>query len=107
MVTPSPVHTAMGVFRGKHASVHSFYLGPAFEMFVLRVTLLPQSCRSAQLLFLLRCSLLLSVVIRPGFSCGPSLPAPPLSLPSLCPLMWVSDVAQLIVYSCCMHVISS
>lgn len=57
MVTPSPVLTVKTAPGIKHVSVRRFYLGPAFEMFALHVTLLPQSCRSARLLFLLRCSL--------------------------------------------------
>lgn len=58
---PSPVLTVTSGSRSKHANMRSFYFGPAFEMFALRVTLLPQSCRSAQILFPLRCSLLLSL----------------------------------------------
>lgn len=65
----------------------AFILGPAFEMFVLRVTLLPRSCRSARLLFLLRCSLLLSIFIR--FSRSPSLPA--LCCPALPPFLNVGQ----------------
>lgn len=56
-------------------------------MFVLRVTLLPRSCRSARLLFLLRCSLLLSIFIR--FSHSPSLPA--LCCPALPPFLNVGQ----------------
>lgn len=44
----------------------AFISGFAFEMFVLRVALLPRSCRSAQLLVLLRCcSLLLLYLYQP------------------------------------------
>lgn len=109
MVTPSPVLTVKTAPGIKHVSVRRFYLGPAFEMFALHVTLLPQSCRSARLLFLLRCSLSPPrppplYLYQPLFL-SRSLPLPLLLSPRL--LMRVSVAAQLIAYSCCMRVISS
>lgn len=44
-----PSFSLWRVCHTSHASMHSIYLGPAFEMFVLRVTRLPQSWRSAPL----------------------------------------------------------
>lgn len=74
--------------------MHRFYLGLAFEMFVLRVTLLPQSCRSAPLSpQMLSPPLSLSAPVSLA-ACLLPLPA---LLPPLCLLMWVSDVAQLLV----------
>lgn len=68
-------------------ALQGFYLEPAFEISFSSDAL--SSCLS------------LSV---PCFSC--SLPASPALWPSLRLLMWVSGVAQLIVYSCCVRVIS-
>lgn len=73
--TFSHSHGKKSVSKSTHASMCGFYFGLAFEAFVLRVTLLPQSCRSAQLSSTFSSDALSSIFIIPCYYCSLTLPA--------------------------------
>lgn len=70
--------------RSKHGCMHSLYLGPAFELFVLPVTVLPQSCRSVPLSPLMlpppRSPYILLLLLRRVSSCSSLSSLPSVSL---------------------------